>query len=129
MSRFGDELNAFIKGTTQKLRGDVFPHVVLESERSIKFGSELTNAPGQPVDKGALLRSWITEFHTPDLAEISTPMEYAEPVEEGLGSRGQPVVYGAAGNGRSQVGGSHSVKLTIAGFPRIVDACVKRVNS
>jgi hypothetical protein len=121
MSTFGDQLKTFTVRTTKRLTEDVFPHVVLEAKRSIVFGSEITGAPGQPVDTGALRNSWQHEFEGPLLAHVTTNLEYAEPIEEGIGPHGALTL-------RSEVGGFHSVKQTIAAFPRIVDVCVARTE-
>jgi hypothetical protein len=40
----------------------VFTAVVAELYRSVVFGSELTGAPGQPVDTGYLRASWLVSF-------------------------------------------------------------------
>jgi hypothetical protein len=108
---------------------EIFDGVVAEADRSIRFGSEITSAPGQPVDSGTDLASWQTTFESPTRAVIATNLDYAEGIEEGLGSKGQPVTYGAAGHGRSTVGGSHSVKITVASLPRIVEVVTARVKS
>jgi hypothetical protein len=110
----------------RRLPDDVFAGVVYEAKRSIVEGSEITAAPGQPVDVSNLKTSWHDERPSRDTARIITNCEYALPVEEGIGPHG-PVVYGAAGHGRSTVGGSHSVKLTIAGMSRIVAFVVAKV--
>lgn len=100
---------------------DVFVGVVAEATRSIVEGSEITAAPGQPVDTGYLKASWQTTFDSPTQATIGTNTEYAEPIEDGVGPHGPLTL-------RSAVGGFHSVKLTIAGMERIRDAVVKRVT-
>lgn len=111
----------------ESMTRDVFVGVVLEAHRSIQSGSELTGAPGQPVDTGNLRNSWQIDFETPERAAIGTNVEYAEAVEDGVGPHG-PVIYGAGGKGRSTVGGSHGVKLTIANMDRIRDAVVRRTG-
>jgi hypothetical protein len=58
----------------------------------------------------------------PTEATIGTPVEYALAVEDAVGPHGH-VLYGKSG-----VGGSHSVKLTVANFQRIVDRNVERVD-
>lgn len=85
---------------------------------SVVFGSAITAAPGQPVDTGYLRASWQLTFERSGLALISTNAVYAEDIEEGIGRFGPLQL-------RSQVGGFHSVKLTIAGFDRIVRQAAK----
>jgi phage gpG-like protein len=98
---------------------DVFVASVVEAHRSIKEGSELTGAPGQPVDTGALRNSWQFEFNDPNHATIGTNMEYAEPIEDGVGRFGPLTL-------QSSVGVFHSVKLTAANFDRVVAAVKAR---
>jgi hypothetical protein len=91
----------------------VFQRSVLLTYESIKLGSPITGAPGQPVDTGALRNSWQVEFITPFEAKISSVLLYAQSIEDGIGQHGPLTL-------RSVVGGFHSVKLTIAGFDQIV---------
>jgi hypothetical protein len=92
----------------------VFVNVASHALRSIQFGSDVTGAPGQPVDEGHLRASWQLTFPTPDEALIATASPYALANEEGVTADGRPYRL------RSPVGGRHSVKLTIAGMPAIV---------
>lgn len=96
----------------------VFADVVAETARSVVDGSEITGAPGQPVDTGNLRASWQTRFVSPTLAEITTNVEYAPFVEDGVGNSG-PM--------RFKNHGPHSVELTKAGFQRIADHVAKAV--
>lgn len=96
-----------------------FVGVVLEAHRSIKEGSELTGASGQPVQTGALRNSWVFEFPTQDSARISTNIEYAQPIEDGVGRFGPLTL-------RSAVGGFHSIAMTVANIDRIVQAVKRR---
>jgi hypothetical protein len=107
----------------EAMTADVFAGVVLALHASIKEGSAVTAAPGQPVDTGRLRNSWAFEFDGPTRAAISTDVEYAQAVEDGVGPHG-PVAYGKSG-----VGGSHSVALTIAGAARLVDREVQRASA
>lgn len=100
---------------------DVFLDFVSEAERSIVNGSEITGAPGQPVDTGYLKSSWQTTFEAPMQATIGTNTEYAEPIEDGVGAHGPLTL-------RSQVGGFHSVKMTVAAAERIRDVVVRRIG-
>jgi hypothetical protein len=103
---------------------DVFVGTVVALHGSIQTGSAVTAAPGQPVDTGNLRNSWLYEFDTPMTATISTNVEYAEAVEDGVGPHG-PREYGQ----KNGIGGSHSVALTIAGAQKIADVEVMRVAS
>jgi hypothetical protein len=99
---------------------------------SIVEGSELTGAPGQPVDTGNLRNSWQRIPVSRDVTEIVTNTVYAPDIEDGV-RRGEVVGVGAddATDGikapdttltlRSEVGGFHSVKLTRAAWARIVE--------
>lgn len=110
---FADDLRRWtIK--TEAMTKAVFVGTVEEATRSVVFGSEITGAPGQPVDSGNLRDSWQTIYDTPTSAQIVTNVEYAPYVEDNV--RG--VTF------RNH--GAHSVKLTIAGMPKIVETVVKR---
>lgn len=85
-----------------------------EVVRSIKRGSEITGAPGQPVDTSALLNSWIESRPAPNIWEFSTDLEYAEYIEDGGNDLGPFTL-------RSEVGGFHSVKLTEASWKEVVE--------
>jgi hypothetical protein len=63
------------------------------------------------VSTGNLKASWQLTFESPDAALISSNVEYAEIIEDNI--RGATL--------RSKVGGFHSVKLTIAGWQRLVE--------
>ena len=105
--------------------GALFKEVLLgvgtEALRSIQEGSELTGAPGQPVDTGALRASWQL-IPRADSLTIGTNVVYAEAIEDGIGKYGPLVL-------RSQVGGFHSVAQTVANMDRIVAAVVDRVGN
>lgn len=128
---FGDAIRAFEVKVKTKHQA-VFAGVVAETANSIKFGSELTGAPGQPVDTGALQGSWQTDFESPESAVIGTNLEYAPYIEDGVvpvgshrgnvtGDTKQRLTL------RSAVGGFHSVALTVAGFDKIVEAEAAKV--
>lgn len=122
---FADDVRRFAL-KADGITTDVFANVVSATAASITDGSAVTGAPGQPVDTGNLKASWQTEFESDNEALISTNVEYASFIEDGvvpLGSR--------RGNAtgrtqqrltlRSDVGGFHSVALTRAGFGGLVD--------
>jgi hypothetical protein len=104
----------------ERMTRDIFANVAVGLHQSIQVGSPVTGAPGQPLDLGTLRNSWMLEFDG-DTASIGTNVEYAEAVEDAVGPYG-PRVYGAKNN----IGGSHSVKMTVAGAQRIVDLEVAR---
>ncbi len=126
MTTFTDALLRFNVTATDRVR-DVFYNATEAVQRSIKAGSELTGAPGQPVRDGNLLSSWIGEFTSDSTWQITAtgksatgePVGYAQEIEDGGNARGpfDP----SRGDPRSEVGGYHSVKLTRAGWPRIVE--------
>jgi len=114
---FSRDLDAFMRRVEIRLR-DVYTGVAEEVHRSVVEGSEITGAPGQPVDTSYLRNSWQLAIG-PREAVISTNVDYAPGIEDGVGPNG-PIQL------RSPVGGFHSVKLTRAGFPRIVDHVVRK---
>ncbi|HAM54691.1 MAG TPA: hypothetical protein DCQ64_04500 [Candidatus Rokubacteria bacterium] len=97
---------------------EVLVAVVQKAHESITEGSPITGAPGQPVDIGTLKASWIAAFPEAMVGEITTNIVYAPPIEEGVGRYGPLTL-------RSQVGGFHSVQMTVAGIQQLVDAAVE----
>lgn len=118
---FTDDLARFSAKVETKSRA-AFVNVCSAAKSSITDGSALTGSPGQPVDTGNLKASWQLTFESPTVGVISTNVAYAEAVEDAVGPHG-PRVYGAKNN----IGGSHSVKLTMAGLNRIVADEVKKL--
>jgi len=106
---FGDDLRLFADKVEARVQ-DVFIGCTGEVQRSVVEGSEVTAAPGQPVDTGTLKGSWIGEFESADAWHTTTNVEYAPYIEEGVGM-----------TLRSEVGGFHSVALTRGGWQKIVD--------
>lgn len=119
MATFRDQLHAFT-AKLGHLEQAVFQGVILEAQRSIVDGSELTGAPGQPVDTGTLKGSWQSWLEGDDTAIIATDVTYAPYIEDGGNSRGAFTL-------RSAVGGFHSVSLTTSNIDRIVAAVTERV--
>ena len=113
---FESDVAGFMEKTRRKQQA-VFVNTAAAVKGSIVDGSAVTGAPGQPVDTGALKASWILEFDSATEAHVSTNIEYAPILEDNV--RGATL--------RSAVGGFHSVKMTVAGFERIVDAEVRKV--
>jgi hypothetical protein len=87
---------------------------------SIVQGHVVTGAPGQPVDTGHLKGSWQNIPLEPLTRLIVTNVVYAPAIEDGIGRYGPLTL-------RSAVGGFHSVKLTRAAWPRIVDTVAREV--
>ena len=115
MSDFGSRLSAWTQ-KVERMSRDTFVNVASAVKSSITDGSPLTGAPGQPVDTGNLKSSWVLAFETPDVAVITTNVEYAPIIEHNV--RNATL--------RSQVGGFHSVALTTANFDRLVAAEVAK---
>lgn len=116
---FREDLKRFSVKVQTRNR-DIFVGMTEEVQRSVVEGSEITNSPGQPVDTGALKASWIPEFTSPTEWQTSTNLVYAPVIEAGVGANGPLTL-------RSQVGGFHSVALTVAGAQAIADHVAKRV--
>lgn len=97
---------------------------------SVKEGSPISNAPGQPVDKGNLRGSinMISEadgvivFVDDTLASGAEvpPSVYAKTIEDAIGPHG-PIRL------RSSVGGFHSFEMTMLAGDRFVSQAVKDV--
>jgi hypothetical protein len=114
---FLDEVNAFAHDTEQRATA-VFNTTVELTKQSWQFGSELTGSPGVVVDSANLRNSIVRQNASPTEATISTNVEYAQAIEDGVGPHG-PLTQ------RQPVGGFHALALTVAGFDRIVDAAVR----
>jgi hypothetical protein len=116
----------------QRLANDVLVNSASAVKRSITDGSAITASPGQPVSTGALRRSWQMEPDGPHAWLISTNISYAPIVESNIRAAFDPSgVTPERSPGqrfiKSTVGGHHSVKLTVAGFPRLVAAEVAKL--
>lgn len=95
----------------------LFLGVVTELGNSVRFGSALTGAKGQPVATGNLLLSWIDEITAPFQWKMSTNVSYAPDVERN--TRG--VTF------RNH--GPHSVATTVAAFDRVVAKVAAEVGA
>ena len=113
----------------------IFEDVGMEAQRSIVEGSDLTGAPGQPVDTGFLKGSWQRWYQSPTLQTIGTNVAYAPAIEDGTRASYDPrgvqrpkdlTQGGTNRKGPSTVGGSHSVAHTLNGLQRILDVVTKR---
>lgn len=118
MTTFAQQLNGWTEKVEFRTR-EMFTQTVSEIERSVKFGSEITGAPGQPVDTGFLRNSWGPIWVGPNNVVIGTNVEYARPIEDGT-SRGRAMKL------RSAVGGFHSVKITMSAVDRIMKYIVRK---
>jgi hypothetical protein len=139
---FASDLSRFsvkVQARSQSL----FVNVAAATKASITDGSPVTASPGQPVDTGFLKGSWQLTFPSTTEALITTNVAYAPYIESRIRADFDPagVVnrYGVKGgligpamprggnrpHIKSTVGGAHSVRLTRAGFSRLVD----RVNA
>lgn len=116
---FGGEIGAWGGNASAALRA-VHHGSVFDAHKSITLGSTLTGAPGQPVDTGRLRNSWQIEIISPLEARILTSLKYAPSIEHGQ-RKGKPITL------RSQVGGFHSLKLTVQNWDRIVEDNARRV--
>lgn len=92
-----------------------FPSLLAEEVLvSIRDGSSVTGAPGQPRRSGRLIKSWKRDRRG-TLYRIYSRLFYAPLAEEGIGRTGKPAVH------RSSVGGPHSVKMTRVGLQQLAD--------
>lgn len=114
---FADEMNAAANDVEQRANA-VFNTIVELTKQSWQFGSPLTGSPGVIVDTGDLRNSIMRDDVSPTEATISTNVEYAQSIEDGVGPHG-PLTQ------RQPVGGFHALGLTVAGFDRIVDAAAR----
>lgn len=129
MKRSWDGMADAIERKIQRRLNDIHANCSQKMEGSVKFGSQLTGAPGQPVDTEELRKSWILKYPTMLVSRLTTNMEYAGSIEEGI----QPPYTKKSGTHvtprpmtlRSEVGGFHSVKMTKDNFQRVVDQAVR----
>jgi hypothetical protein len=122
MTTLSDDMKKFNAEMEHRLTS-VFVGVVDSVYESIAVGLPTTNAPGQPVRSGRLLKSWKKQIFTEHEAKVSTKMFYARSIEDGVNmSNGTPI------NLDSPVGGFHSISLTRLGFQRLLDDVTKRVR-
>jgi hypothetical protein len=99
--------------------------------RSVRDGSEITGAPGQPIETGRLKRSWHEVRESDFERQVITKIWYAPAIEDGQ-QRAYTLKSGKAVTPRpivfkSSSGGAHSVALTHASWDKIVEAARERV--
>ncbi len=112
-------IDAFERKIEKRIK-DIHAKTAFALRDSVVHGSTVTGAPGQPVDTGNLINSWQLTFPAQLLARLTTNVEYAPAIEEGVGPHG-PMTF------ISPEGGPHGVKLTVAGFQKLVDKVVREV--
>lgn len=115
---FESEIEAHKRRRDERLRR-IGIECAEEVARSVVEGSELTGAPGQPVQLGTLRGSWVSAWVSRTLWRIVTKLVYA-PVIETLEGKYGPITI------RSPVGGGHSVAKTRTGWQNIVKAVAAR---
>lgn len=113
----------------QSIRVKTKTRVIYEGARqkafvSVVFGSEITGAPGQPVDTTALRTSWYIRNESPTSDVTATQSPYARQNEDGIARPG-----GGEYRLLSPVGGRWSVALTVAGWPRLVQNVAQTLGS
>lgn len=124
---FRDDVLRFVAGTYRPRSARLHGRVVELANESIVEGSVITGAPGQPVAPDAppgvptLKASWQTIPQGQLQTVIATDRSYAPDIEDGV-RNGRALVL------RSRVGGFHSVKMTIAGWGRIVAQALREVT-
>jgi hypothetical protein len=118
---FADELRRFGE-KTERTATAIHQTAVVEVKRSWVEGSELTGAPPLPIATGnaptvgKLRRGVRVSYPDANTALVYTTIDYAEDVEDN------------PRNVEFTQGGPHGFKLTVAGFPRIVDTVAKRIT-
>jgi len=125
---YADDLKRFTTKVETNTR-DVFVSMATMVHGSIKDGSSITGAPGQPVDTEHLKGSWILRLFKAH-AVVQTNVLYAPFIEEGMILARSGQVTGQTGQRltlRSKVGGFHSVKLTMAGANRLLAVAVREL--
>jgi hypothetical protein len=113
--KFQSDIRKFVSKTSKNMSaiGRGSAHAALNS---IKYGSEITGAPGQPEQSGALIDSWVMEERGVASALIYSDSSYARQNEDGIARPG-----GGPYIQQSARGGRWSVSKTKSGFSRLVD--------
>lgn len=114
---FGNELRLFAD-RSERVTGAVIDLATDIAEDSILDGSAITGAPGQPVQEGDLYRSWKRRRKSRWERSFTSNLPYAWGIENAIGPYGPLTL-------RSKVGGFHSLKQTVAAWPRIVAYAVR----
>ena len=106
---FHDDIQRAVANVRRRER-QLFFQSQAHAWRSIRFGSPVTGAPGQPVQRGVLLRGWYRRMNGTRNIEFLNDEPHAEPIEHNR--RGAMLL--------SAVGGFHSVLRTRLGWRAIV---------
>ena len=143
---FSGDLKAFA-AKVERRNKDIFVGCVNDVRTSVTEGSAVTGAPGQPVDTSALINSWRAEYPETWVGTVASyNIAYAEAIEEGYvqahtrkaytrkdgtpvrshSVKGHKLTIRPDADGK-QVGGTGSVKMTRAGWGKLVDAVVEKV--
>jgi hypothetical protein len=109
MGKFFNDVKKFVENTKAKERM-LHKRTVEHAYRSIRFGSAVTGAPGQPVDTTELLKSWRMVKRANRITDLVSNAPHADIIEHNR--RGARL--------RSKVGGFHSVAITRMGWHLIV---------
>jgi hypothetical protein len=124
---FGDQVHVWTLKVDDANR-DLIVDVAQLCHESIQVGSAITGAPGQPVEWGTLKASWQIQPEPEGSILVSTNLEYAESIEDGVQAsyktKKGTIVTPSPMTLRTKTGGFHSVKMTIAAFDRLVDHAV-----
>lgn len=121
MGAFASTLQRFATQTVTDARA-IHQSVVVEAKRSWVEGSALTGAPPLPIATsnaptvGKLRRGVRISYLNANTAVVVTEVGYAEDVENN--PRG--VTF--------HEGGPHGLKLTEAGFPRLLEMVARRIT-
>jgi hypothetical protein len=111
---FKQQLAAFMTKTDARLER-VTDRVSEMARDSIRVGSPITGAPGQPVLSGRLRDSWFRSRLGQFLWRIASDAPYAATVEFKTHAK------------RFANHGPHSVRLTVVGFKRLLAAALREV--
>src|SRR4051812_21682974 len=120
---FQRQMSNFV-GKAQRNVTAVYRGAAKGALNSIKYGSPITGAPGQPVEKGDLRESWVMEQRTESSAFIYTDSPYAQSNEDGIARPG-----GGPYELRSAEGGRWSVRKTRLGFRALVRYVADTINA
>lgn len=97
-----------------------FLNIIDHVEMSVLVGSDVSGAPGQPIDTGELINSWSKYVAVQQrYARFQSSAAHAEIIE--TNARGARL--------RSKVGGFHSVAITQSAMNRIISYEASRIGA
>jgi len=118
----GYQFAAWLRNVALDVRNreeDCFLNICDHVEMSVLVGSPVTGAPGQPIKSGDLINSWKKEVNLRQrTGTFTSECPYAEIIE--TNARGAQL--------RSEVGGFHSVAMTLAAMNRIIAFEAERIG-